>query len=494
MPFRAVPNSDWWNQIAFKLKVSNDGTTFVEALTFDQSTGNAAFQRGLMLTGVISPSQITSNQNDYAPTGFSAALTLRLSSDASRNITGLAGGAEGRAVIIHNVGVQGIVLTDQDSASTAANRFLLGGSVTLTANASLSLRYDGTTQRWRPISPTSGGVGGGGGGGAAGMTDTEGQNLGLSLIYQSKSFAEYRRLVNVFATGFKGASDALNGILTGSSSHYTVTPGAAGAANGSVAPSTNAPTRVSPNNMTSNTAPSPFVVSASAALAGYEAWKAFDNTATTVWYAGASLPQWLQIDLNTAAGISAYKLRFRNDGAGAVGYPTAWTLQGSNDGSGFTVIDTQTGAPAWSVNEQRSYTLAAPQTYRYYRLNFTAGESSLALIGEVELTGVPTINNMTLVTAAQTADAPVSNVRALIEYDNTAAPVFDTDLTIEVTCDGGANWASASLSAVTSYSQGGRKLAETVDQACAPGTDFRARIKTLNSKNVPIYGVSLTAH
>ncbi len=44
------------------------------------------------LTGDISPSQITSNQNDYNPTGLSGASTLRLSTDASRNITGLQGG------------------------------------------------------------------------------------------------------------------------------------------------------------------------------------------------------------------------------------------------------------------------------------------------------------------------------------------------------------------------------------------------------------------
>lgn len=55
---------------AFKLKVSNDGTTFVEALAIDQTSGNAALPRGVALTGVISPSQITSNQNDYNPAGI----------------------------------------------------------------------------------------------------------------------------------------------------------------------------------------------------------------------------------------------------------------------------------------------------------------------------------------------------------------------------------------------------------------------------------------
>jgi hypothetical protein len=50
------------------------------------------------------------------------------------------------------------------------------------------------------------------------------------------------------------------------------------------------------------------------------------------------------------------------------------------------------------------------------------------------------------------------------------------------------------MAAVKSYSQSGRKVAESADTACTSGTSFAARIKTLNAKNVPIYGLSLTAH
>ncbi len=63
----------------------------------------------LRLAADISPSQITANQNDYNPTGLSTASVLRLSSDASRDITGLQAGADGRLMIIHNVGSNNIV-------------------------------------------------------------------------------------------------------------------------------------------------------------------------------------------------------------------------------------------------------------------------------------------------------------------------------------------------------------------------------------------------
>src|SRR3954452_13609816 len=112
---------------AFKLKVSADGSAWVEAFIIDQSSGNLALPRGLALSGVIAPAQITANQNDYNPTGVATASVLQLSSDVSRSISGLAGGVEGRVVSVINVGSQPITLLDENAASTAANRFTLGG-------------------------------------------------------------------------------------------------------------------------------------------------------------------------------------------------------------------------------------------------------------------------------------------------------------------------------------------------------------------------------
>ncbi|MET4371580.1 hypothetical protein ABIA99_004279 [Bradyrhizobium sp. LB12.1] len=103
-------------------------------------------------------------------------------------------------------------------------------------------------------------------------------------------------------------------------------------------------------------------------------------------------------------------------------------------------------------------------------------------------------SNMTVVTTMQTADASVGNARVLLEFDNTASPTLNTDLTVEVTCNGGTNWATATLSSVSTHGQGGRKVVETADTACTAGTSFAARIKTLNNKSVPIYGVALAVH
>jgi hypothetical protein len=141
---------------AFRLKVSADGSAWVEAFTIDQTTGNLALPRGLILTGVISPPQITANQNDYNPTGLATASVLQLSSDASRTITGLAGGAEGRVVSLINIGGQPIVLADESTSSTAANRLTLGANLSVAAKQAAMLRYDGTATRWRLIAGATG--------------------------------------------------------------------------------------------------------------------------------------------------------------------------------------------------------------------------------------------------------------------------------------------------------------------------------------------------
>jgi hypothetical protein len=141
---------------AFKLKVSADGSAWVEAFSIDQTTGSLSLSRGLALTGIVSPPQITANQNDYNPTGVATASVLQVSADASRNITGLAGGAEGRVVSLINIGGQPIVLADESTSSSATNRFALGANLTVAAKQAAILRYDGTAARWRLIAGATG--------------------------------------------------------------------------------------------------------------------------------------------------------------------------------------------------------------------------------------------------------------------------------------------------------------------------------------------------
>ena len=58
--------------------------------------------------------------------------------------------------------------------------------------------------------------------------------------------------------------------------------------------------------MTSNTTPSPLVVTRSKALSStYEAWKVFNNDGNTSnWAANQAAPNWVQIDLGSGNGVT----------------------------------------------------------------------------------------------------------------------------------------------------------------------------------------------
>jgi hypothetical protein len=100
----------------------------------------------------ISPAQITADQSDYSPTGFSTCTHMRLNSDAQRSIRSLATRSDGTEITISNVGSFNIILEDEyTTGTTAAQRFALNGAMTIYPDGVLRLVYDNTTARWRAI-------------------------------------------------------------------------------------------------------------------------------------------------------------------------------------------------------------------------------------------------------------------------------------------------------------------------------------------------------
>lgn len=110
--------------------------------------------QALALSGTLTPTALSGDVNNYNPTGLSTALALRIDGGvANRNITGLAGGVDGRIIEIINIGAtNNLTLINNSGSSSAANRFLLPADTILPVNTALALRYDGTTAEWRPWS------------------------------------------------------------------------------------------------------------------------------------------------------------------------------------------------------------------------------------------------------------------------------------------------------------------------------------------------------
>ena len=110
---------------------------------------------------VYTATQITSNQNNYNAGGdtlLRGVHVLRISSDATRTITGIdwtvfdphSAGRPGYFLTLINVGSFDILVTEQDGLSFADRRVITGvGTVTISSNRTLTIMYDAASTVWR---------------------------------------------------------------------------------------------------------------------------------------------------------------------------------------------------------------------------------------------------------------------------------------------------------------------------------------------------------
>ena len=125
-------------------------------------------------------------------------------------------------------------------------------------------------------------------------------------------------------------------------------------------------------NQVSNS--SPYVVSASSEHGSgtAPAWKAFDGDDDSAWTSldNAGLPQWLKADfgVGNAKKVAEYTMEMYPQSIYRV---DAWTFEGSNDDSNWTVLDTRIGQQ--SLTGFQTYAFANAVAYRYYRLNISSG-------------------------------------------------------------------------------------------------------------------------
>ncbi|GAB4512962.1 MAG: hypothetical protein Tsb0019_10020 [Roseibium sp.] len=135
-------------------------------------------------------------------------------------------------------------------------------------------------------------------------------------------------------------------------------------------------------DMTSNTAPSGTV---SASNGSASAWQLFNRSeGKVVLSAGAA--GWVQYSFPDAVVIDGYMLQAPNDNSQNDDMPWQWTIEASNDGSNWSILDTQDGQDTWASNEWRQYAFHNETAYSHYRLSFTQGggpNSDNSAIGQI---------------------------------------------------------------------------------------------------------------
>jgi hypothetical protein len=141
--------------------------------------------------------------------------------------------------------------------------------------------------------------------------------------------------------------------------------------------------------MTSNTTPSGAAIASSVGGgANFNAiWFAYDRSTTRGWQSSVANTGWLGYNFPTGKIIKRYGFfSFSTNSSN----PRTWTFEGSNNGSTWTTLDTQTNF-ATSVSTFHSFDISANTTsYTYYRINITAVQTlgQFPTIVELEMSEV----------------------------------------------------------------------------------------------------------
>lgn len=163
-----------------------------------------------------------------------------------------------------------------------------------------------------------------------------------------------------------------------------------------------------------------------------------DNNPHTKYYNGAAYC-WLRYYLSGGAIVKAYAITSANDEPGRD--PKNWQIQGSNNGTSWTVLDTKTNQAFANRKERRLYAMPYnTTTYTYYRIEVTATlDNSGFQIAEWELfgTGTGTSNNGAPVAPTGISSFATSGYQNIISW--TDAAKNETGYRVEMSTDS-VNW------------------------------------------------------
>ena len=178
------------------------------------------------------------------------------------------------------------------------------------------------------------------------------------------------------ASGVKGSSYTDTSVINGTTYYYTVTATNSAGTSGSSPADSATPFHPLANVATGG------IATDSGNTNG--AKKAFDHNTGSGWfYKGTT--GWLRYDLGHTERVQSYTIR---SASGLVSRdPKDWQFQGSNDSSTWVTLDTQSNQAFTRRLELKTYAIANPNVYRFYRLNVTANNGDVVFtdLGEFGL-------------------------------------------------------------------------------------------------------------
>lgn len=183
--------------------------------------------------------------------------------------------------------------------------------------------------------------------------------------------------------------------------------------------------------------------------------------------------------------------------AASSGGNLTWKMQGSTDDSSWVDLggNLTDDYPYADTSRSVSHTMTSTTAYRYHRVHVqkNSGGNGYLRLAEAQFYSTGTTNNMTIVSNAFTATAVPATGRIHIQVNPVDSITINTDLTAEISRDGGSNWTAATLALTETLKDGTVAYEDnSVTISGQPsGTAMKYRIKTLNNKEVQIHGAVL---
>lgn len=140
-------------------------------------------------------------------------------------------------------------------------------------------------------------------------------------------------------------------------------------------------------NMTSNTAPTPLVASASSTYTSFTPYKAFNGTRGTTgndsWMTSNSRTGWIQIDFGKGVIANRVNISIVSNLTAA---PKNFNILGSKDGVNFVILGAFTNQTNWTANELREYSFNNNEKFSYYKVEILEnnGHGTDVSIGEIQ--------------------------------------------------------------------------------------------------------------
>lgn len=218
------------------------------------------------------------------------------------------------------------------------------------------------------------------------------------------------------------------------------------------------------------------------AYGGQEAWKLGTNS-SSAWGSGSGgLTPIVDVDLGVAADVTAMTVKI---GPSTLNSPQTMTVQSSVDFVTWDTHFTETGL-SWSANEQKDFVLPAVVNARYWRLANISCSAGWEVLEELQLLAPAVLPLLDVTSVSFPADDVPGTVRAGLLIAAAVDVVIGTDVTLEVSRNGGVSWALAGLALVDTLETGAKYYEdEAVDvSGQTSGSAMVWRLKTINPKMV----------